>query len=53
MKKVWIFGDSTSAENVAASLRYEQAWLHFLRDYLSENIEELKKSDYPLKNFLK
>lgn len=39
MKKVWIFGDSTSAENLAEPLRYEQAWSHFLRDYLTDDIE--------------
>ena len=39
MKKVWIFGDSTSAENLSNPNAYEQAWSHFLRDYLTDDIE--------------
>ena len=38
MKKVWIFGDSISAE-VNNSLSYQQAWSHFFKEHLNENIE--------------
>lgn len=39
MKKVWIFGDSTSAENLLNPDSYEQSWSHFLRDYLTDDVE--------------
>lgn len=53
MKKVWIFGDSTSAENLTAPLRYEQAWSHFLRDYLTDDVEykNVAVGGTTLKNF--
>ena len=34
MKKVWVFGDSTSDENKANPLNFQQSWVHFLRDEL-------------------
>lgn len=39
MKKVWVFGDSTSAENINNPEKYEQAWSHFLRGYLIDDVE--------------
>ena len=38
MKKVWIFGDSISAE-INNPNSYQQAWAHFLPDFLTDNIE--------------
>ena len=39
MKKVWIFGDSTSAENINNPETYQQEWAFFLKDYLNDQIE--------------
>lgn len=38
MKKVWIFGDSISAE-ITKPDSYQQAWAHFLPEYLNGEIE--------------
>lgn len=39
MKKVWIFGDSTSCENMRDPQSFEQGWTHFFKDLLNDEIE--------------
>lgn len=39
MRKVWIFGDSTSADYGDSPFQYQQSWTYFLKSQLSENIE--------------
>ena len=38
MKKVWIFGDSISAE-INNPNSYQQVWAHFLPEFLTDDIE--------------
>jgi hypothetical protein len=39
MKKVWIFGDSISADYSPKSDSYQQSWAHFLREHLTDDVE--------------
>ncbi len=39
MKKVWVFGDSTSAVNFSKPDAYEKSWAYFLPDYLTDDVE--------------